>query len=202
MARNHNWEERYQTEENLPWDTGEPAPELISFLSQPENSTISQALDIGCGTGTNAIWLAQKGISVVATDLAPSAIQIALKKAEAQGVKVDFKVGDICQTNPVPENSQDLVFDRGVFHVIPKEQRHLFAERAARALKPGGFWLCLAGSKDEEREDPSIGPPQLSALDIIEKIEPYFMVYQLGRSYFEKIRDRSYLAWHGIFRKR
>ncbi len=195
----HKWEERYQEETAPPWDTKLPAPELEQYFAALDKKP-GNVLEVGCGTGTNAIWLAKQGCKVTATEIAPTALDKA--KASVGGEKIDFHLLDICQSSPVSDSSQDFVFDRGVYHVIPKGERGLFIERIASALKPGGLWLSLVGSKDENRENPENGPPQLSAADLINLIEPFFEIIELNRSHFILPDGAKHLAWKALYRKR
>jgi SAM-dependent methyltransferase len=74
------------------WDTGEPEPELEMLAL---GRVPGRALDLGCGTGTDAIDLARRGWQVVGIDFASEAIDKAKAKAAAAGVKVEFVVGDV-----------------------------------------------------------------------------------------------------------
>ena len=69
----HEWNAHYASGK-APWDTGEPEPELVELLRQHPGS-VGRALEIGCGTGTNALWLAAQGFDVHAIDVAPLAIE-------------------------------------------------------------------------------------------------------------------------------
>ncbi len=197
----HKWEERYQAETAPPWDTKLPAPELEQYFAGLDKSMLPKnVLEVGCGTGTNAIWLAKQGCKVTATEIAPTALDKA--KAAAGSEQVQFHLLDICESSPVSDNSQDFVFDRGVFHVIARAERSLFIKRIASALKPGGFWLSIVGCKDEFRENPENGPPQLSAFDLVTQIEPLFEIFELGRAHFVLADGTKHLAWKALYRKR
>lgn len=203
QAQTHDWEARYQEETVLPWDTGLTAPELEEFFEAiPVTLRPRHVLEIGCGTGTNAIWLARHGCSVVATEIAPTALKAAEAKAKREKLDIQFHLLDICENSPVEDGSRDLAFDRGVFHVIPTAMRPVFVERLAAALKPGGHWLCLAGNKDEDRPDANAGPPQLTAVQLLEHVEPHFEVESLSRSYFILPDGTSHLAWKAIYKRR
>ena len=71
-AEQASWESRYQTGD-VPWDNGVPDPKLKEVL-RTAGLTVGKALDLGCGSGTNVVWLAQQGWEVVGLDLAPTAI--------------------------------------------------------------------------------------------------------------------------------
>src|SRR5512135_1027524 len=74
-----------------PWDSGISPPELLNFIS---NRPAGRAIDIGCGTGTNVVTLAQHGWVVTGIDFVPRAIQLAKRKAEKANVKPDLRIGD------------------------------------------------------------------------------------------------------------
>lgn len=196
-----DWDERYRgAAECRPWDNGAVDAELMrvfaDFKAKP-----TAALEIGCGTGTNAIWLAEQGVSVVATDLAPTAIAEAKTKAETAGVNADFRVHDILQTCPVDGGTIDLVFDRGVFHVMSAEQRSTFVEHVAEGMRAGASWLCLAGSADETKP-PDKGPPRMKASEIILSVEERFEVVSLNQYLFALPDGSEYRAWRALLRKR
>lgn len=199
MTDYRDWDNDYKTNPALPWDIGTPAPELIAVAPTLELPT-KKVLEIGCGTGTNAIWMAQQGYDVTATEVAPTALELAKKKADAAQVSVDFKLSDICEELAVAKESAGFVFDRGVFHTMPEEKRLTFAENVARSLMKGGYWFCLAGSADEKVI--TEGPPKLSATTIITSIEPFFELYKLERTSFTIPTIGEHLAWTCLFRLR
>ncbi len=138
-----NWDERYASGQLLPWDTGRPDSHLVALI---EAGTLApgRALDVGCGTGTNALWLAEHGFEVVGVDISPHAIARARAKAEAAGRSVDFRVHDFL-TAQLDAAAFDLVFDCGVLHVFDTpEARARFAAAVRRVLAPNGRWLSVA----------------------------------------------------------
>ncbi len=202
MNQDYTWDQRYQKgKDALPWDTGEPAQELIEFYEQID-SPPPYVLEIGCGSGTNAIWMAGNKSSVVATDISPAAIAMAKEKCKSRDLQVEFLVSDIMEATPVPAGSVNFVFDRGVYHVMAKEHRRMFIDRVAEALSDAGYWLCLAGNADQIREPGVEGPPQLTAGDLIDPTQEQFELYRLERSTFELPKLGSHLAWKALFRKR
>lgn len=164
----------------LPWDTGLPDPDLVGTLDRLPKG---RALDIGCGTGTNAVYLAGRGYDVVGVDFAPRALERARRRAADAGVSVAFHVVDFL-VDPVPGGPFDLVFDRGCLHVFDEpSERDRFAERVATLLAAGGQWLCLAGSTEGPPRDR--GPPRRSARELVEAIEPHLELLELRRAAFE-----------------
>ncbi len=202
MATEVTWEDHYKNAtDQLPWDIGTPAPELQSAFKELDMAG-RPVLEIGCGTGTNAIWMAEQGCKVVATDISATAIEIAKGKAREAAVEIEFSVADICRDRACGNESVDFVFDRGVFHVMAEDKRALFCECVADALKNGGYWLCLAGSKDEARENPDQGPPQLSAVELIAPVEKLFEIHRLERSNFTLPNGTMHVAWEVLMRRR
>lgn len=123
-----------------PWDTGRVPPEVEEFL---RDHPPGRALDVGCGSGTSSIALAQAGWTVTGMDLAPRAIQLARRKARAAGVDVHFQVADFLRF-PINPSAYDLVLDIGCFHGLPRSQRVDYLHKVERLLIPGGFWLLYA----------------------------------------------------------
>ena len=196
-----HWEERYRTGD-MPWDSGEAEPQLIEVLEELGLGA-GRVLEIGCGTGTDAIELARRGFEVLAVDIAQGAIDRARRKAETAGVQgVAFRRLDVVASAPVEPRWADFVFDRGCFHALTDEQRVRFVLRVADALPPGDYWLCLCGNADEKSDG---GPPRLSATQIISVVEPHFELQKLVRKQFERLRDShepSHLSWQVLLRRR
>ncbi|MBK7841081.1 MAG: class I SAM-dependent methyltransferase [Candidatus Obscuribacter sp.] len=201
-ASAHDWDARYR-DADLPWDSGTPADELVAyFASLAKDNLPGAVLEVGCGTGTNAVWLAQQGCKVTATEIAPTALAMARERAQKAGVEVELGLIDICVTAPVAAASQDFAFDRGVYHVISAVSRPAFVASLAAGLKPGGHWLSVAGSKDEHRDNPDEGPPQLSAVELLQDVEPLFALVKLERSSFVLPNGKVHLAWVALYAKR
>src|SRR5438876_8531777 len=108
-----NWNDRYSTKDT-PWDSGEPSRELQRIVTEGQVRP-SRTLELGCGTGTNAIFLAQQRFDVTAFDLSPLAIEQARSKAARAKVSVRFDQADILHL-PDLGGPVGFVFDRGVYH--------------------------------------------------------------------------------------
>lgn len=193
-----DWEDRYVTGD-LPWDTGRPSDFLTDLVSSGQLAPC-RVLEVGCGTGTNAIWLKQRGFDVVAIDLSPHAIGLARAKAAAEGIEVRLEVADVLAAE-VPGGPYGFAFDRGVWHVFDHhEQRALFAQRVATALEPGGLWLSLLGSTDGPPRDH--GPPRRSARDVAAALEPSLELRELRSVTFDADLPTSARAWLCLAEKR
>ncbi len=123
------------------WDTDVPPPELKALV---ENRNVKgRALDLGCGTGTNAIYMAKHGFTTVGVDFSPKAIKLAHEKEERANANVDFQVGDVTQLDFLREPF-DLVLDVGCFHGLDAAGRARYARHVARLTKPGSKFLLWA----------------------------------------------------------
>jgi SAM-dependent methyltransferase len=192
-----DWNENYATGQ-LPWDTGVPDEQLVSAV---EKGVISpgRTLEVGCGTGTNALWLAQRGFDVVAVDVSPLAIEAARKKAPP-GARCEFAVLDFLVDDP-PRAPFDFVFDRGCFHIFDEEEtRARFAARVGGLLATGGQWLSLIGSTEGAPREG--GPPRRSARDIMNAFEPVLELVELQTFYFDAHIETPARAWSVRARRR
>lgn len=186
-----DWNDRYVTGD-LPWDTGEPDEYLVDFVGSGEVAA-GRALDVGCGTGTNALWLARQGFDVVGVDLASAAIDSARARHEGSGLPCRFERLDVL-AGGLPGGPFDLVFDRGCFHVFDDApDRAVFAARIAEVLAPGGRWLSLVGSTEGPPREH--GPPRRSARDIAEALEPALELLSLRAVMFRANTPRQARAW-------
>ena len=198
MNTKNQFKERYKTK-NTPWDIGKPDFNLIDIVTQTPVKEC-RALDIGCGTGDNSIWLAQKGFDATGIDSTDIALEQAKEKA--------FKANVTCRFFNIDFMSQKVegapfgfAFDRGCFHTLSSEDdRKTFAQKVAAYLDDSGLWLSIIGNADEKRKFP--GPPQRSARDIILAVEPCFEILYLSTTYFGSNSPTPPRAWRCLMRKR
>ncbi len=194
------WNQHYLQAET-PWDSDTADQTLVAFVRSGAVAP-GRALDIGCGTGTHALWLASQGFDVVGIDIAPRAIELARAKAAAAPAPaaVRFAVLDILASLP-DGGPFDFVFDRGVFHVFDTaDDRARFAAQVARCLAPAGQWLSLIGSTEGPPRDE--GPPRRSARDIVHAIEPALEIVELRTILFDLDRPEPPRAWSCVSRRR
>jgi len=119
-----------------PWDSGISPPELLDFMGKHPPG---KAIDIGCGTGTNVITLAQAGWQVTGVDFVPRAINIARRKTKKAGVKAELHVRDATHLKDI-HGPFDLALDMGCFHSIGDRKAGYLSE-LERILAPEGYWL-------------------------------------------------------------
>ena len=192
------FQERYKTG-NTPWEIHRPDYNLINTVQQVPIDP-GRALDIGCGTGNNTIWLQQQGFHAIGIDRTELAIARAREKAHEAKVDCTFHVLDFLNAD-IPGAPFDFAFDRGCFHhFLEYDKLDEFAEKVARALKDDGLWLTLTGSSDETRPGP--GPPRLSARLIVNAVEPRFRILSLLASHFDTDQAVPAKNWVCLMRKR
>lgn len=201
MTDSPNWDDRYKTGET-PWDSGQPSKELQRIVSE-RNIAPTRMLELGCGTGTNAIYLAQLGFTVTALDIAPRAIEQARAKAAKAGVAVDFRQADLLKL-PDMGPAFPFVFDRGVYHHLRTVDLSCFLGVLSRVSRPGGLYLTLAGNAN----DPNAGkgPPCVHAHELCQELSPLFELVQLREFHFAAIvidgKPFEHLGWSALHRRR
>lgn len=130
-----------------PWDSGITPPEVVAFVEG--NVAPGRALDLGCGTGTNALYLGRLGWQVVGIDFSELAIETARTKlATASLPGVTFLYGDVTQlTDEGVTGSFDFVLDIGCFHGVPARRRgHYVREVTAHAHTGATLMMFAFGS--------------------------------------------------------
>jgi SAM-dependent methyltransferase len=122
-----------------PWDTGVTPPELERFV---ESHPPGRALDLGCGTGTNVVYLAKHGWDAVGVDFVGRAVAKARRRARVARVACTFVVGDVTRLGVA--GPFDLALDLGCLHSISVGGRAGYAAGLARVVRPGGTFLLYA----------------------------------------------------------
>jgi SAM-dependent methyltransferase len=127
-----------------PWDSGVSPPELTEFIEGPQARKPGKALDLGCGTGTNAVYMAEHGWQVTGVDFVPQAIAMAKQKAAAANVTPRLLVGDVTR---LPElgvgDGYSFVLDLGCLHAIPRDRRDAYAAGLDAVTDPGADFLVF-----------------------------------------------------------
>jgi cyclopropane fatty-acyl-phospholipid synthase-like methyltransferase len=130
-----------------PWDTNQTPPELYAFIRA---NPPGRALDLGCGTGTNVITLAEHGWQATGVDFIPIAINTARKKAQKAGLDVNFTVGDVTRLDAI-EGPFDLILDIGCYHSLDSDGMEAYRQRIRTLLAPGGSYMIYLFFKDEHQ---------------------------------------------------
>lgn len=123
------------------WDTGLTPPEVVALIENHHSQ--GRALDLGCGTGTHSIYLAQHGFEVVGVDFSPKAIELAHQKARGIPGAIEFRVGDVTRLDFL-HDTFDLVLDVGCFHGLNAADKARYASEVARLTHPRSTLLVYA----------------------------------------------------------
>ncbi len=193
----NDWNQHY-VDGNLPWDSGRPSKELIRVLNE-ESIKPGRAGEFGCGTGTNAIYLASRGFDVTAFDLSPAAVATARENAAKAEGKVEFVEADLCRftSNIAPF---DFLFDRGCYHAVRRVDLPGFIATLKRLTCPGTRFLLLAGNPNEKGPP---GPPTVTAAELCNELEPLFEIQFLREFRFEvPAPPEGFLAWSCLMTRR
>jgi SAM-dependent methyltransferase len=193
-----NFQEKYERGETG-WEINRVDCNLVDVVTTTPIQPCT-VLDIGCGTGNNAIWLQGQGFDVTGVDSSEFALRVAGEKSTEAGIKCSFHLLDFFNDS-LPGAPFDFAFDRGCFH-HPLEAGNFqpFTENVFNNLKEGGLWLTLSGNCDEKRDTP--GPPQISATQIVTAVEPYFEILSLLSGDFDSNQAVPAKNWICLMRKR
>ena len=165
-----------------PWDIGRPQREFVRLAQRGE--VADRVVDLGCGTGENAIMFADRGSTVLGVDAAPLAIDKARIKAKERGSTAEFLVADALEL-PSLRRTFDVATDCGLFHTFSDAERVLFERSLAGILRPGGkyFMLCFS---DREPADWG-GPRRVRKDEIIATFSDGWTVDSIRPARFEAL---------------
>jgi SAM-dependent methyltransferase len=133
------------------WDTGVTPPEVVEAFARGEIPP-GPTLDLGCGTGTNTIYIAQQGRQAIGIDFVPKAIAAAREKARQAGVasQTQFLVADVTDLAKLGLPLCAFAMDMGCFHSLNVEQQRRYAAGLAAQLLPGGRFMLYAADPRNE----------------------------------------------------
>jgi len=145
-AQAAEWDARYSEHDGARW-SGRPNGRLVAEVA---GLTPGRALDVGCGEGADAIWLARGGWTVTAIDVSEVAVIRARQAAEVAGVLVEWVCGDALRTS-FPAGSFDLVSMQ--YLALPKAAGQAAVRALLGTVRPGGLLLAVYHDlSDEHRE--------------------------------------------------
>lgn len=163
-ARLRRFDEFYNGEGNAPWDIQKPQQAVVEF--ERAGAFKGKVLDVGCGSGDNAIFLASKGYNVTGVDFISKAIELARARATVLALQADpgvreklalrFHVGSAFELPAVlgAGETYDTVLDSGFFHTLHSAKlRDEYAASLAAVVRPGSRLMLLAMRAEEEAEE-------------------------------------------------
>jgi SAM-dependent methyltransferase len=148
-------------------DTNITPPEVVAVIEGDATFPAGRALDLGCGTGTNVIYLAQHGWQAVGVDFSPVAIQQARKRAK-DTPGAPFVEGDVSRLSRLGIGGPfDFVLDIGCYHGLPAHARQAYVQEVARVTRPGALFMMWAIARDRWPFLP--GAPAMQDKEIAER---------------------------------
>jgi SAM-dependent methyltransferase len=176
------------------WDIGRPQR---AFVALAEAGLIADpVLDVGCGTGELALFLARRGHRVLGIDLSSRAIEQAKAKARWRRIPAQFLVWDaLAVARLAPQFSFGTVVDCAMFHVLGDIERDRFVAGLAAVLRPGGLYCVLGDARRNPRESYGLSPAELR-----ERFRDGWRVELVTETVFERRYSRN-PAYFGIVRR-
>jgi len=172
------------------WDRGIVPPELETLVKQ--DNTRGRALDLGCGTGTNSIYLAEQGFKVTGVDFVPRAVELARGKAARAGAAIDLRVADVTQLDFL-HDPFDLALDVGCFHGLSMDARARYVAGLTRLMRPGGRFLLFAFDRPAFPENYGVLPAEVERL--------FSTGWNLARAQHLTYRNGRPASWYWFVRR-
>ena len=171
------------------WDIARPQPAIVRLAQSGE--IVGTVLDVGCGTGENALYLSSLGHEVTAIDTAQGAIDKARRKSLERQLRVNFRLVDALAV-PCLGLTFDTVIDSGLFHVFSDEERVEYSNNLGAVLMPGGRYFMLCLSERETRE----GPRRVTKAEITDAFRDGWTINDIQETKFETlIHEGGAWAW-------
>ena len=173
--------------EDIPWVLEIP-PDALTQLVESGKVKPCKSVDLGCGTGNYAIYLASVGFDVTGIDISPTAIRIAEENAKNKGIKCNFLVADVLGGLDEVKEAFDFVYDWGLLHHLFPADRGKYVENVHRILNPGGKYLSVCFSEKDPKfggsgkyRDTSLGTVLYfsSEDELRDLFKPYFKIKEL-----------------------
>lgn len=149
---------------DVPWDILEPPDILVDLVESGRVIAPCDTVDLGCGTGNQALWFASRGFRVTGIDLSTEAIAIASSHASDRGLACRFVARDLTGDVADLAGSFDFAYDWKVLHHVFPEKRARWASCVRQLLRPGGTYFSLCFSEREPTGFPGTGKIRETAL--------------------------------------
>jgi SAM-dependent methyltransferase len=183
------------------WDTGITPPELVEIVEGPDAIPPGRALDLGCGTGTNAVYLARHKWDATGVDFIPGAIAGANNKVHETNVQAKFVVGDVTRLEKLGITGPfALVVDIGCFHGIAEDRRSAYAKGVSNLTKPGSTLLMFAFGKTRKATG-GRGFIGVSKQDLISLFGSAFELVDVRKGEEQHQGEHRLPAWYRLVRR-
>ncbi len=210
------WEKEYRNPKLVTKNEGPQADTVrfLKFLKKEQKYIVRDKtiLDLGCGTGRNANYLAEKGNKVIGIEISKTALSLAQSRAHDLDIDVDYRLGDIGEPYTIDDSSMDIILDITSSNSLDEKGRAAYLQEVSRILKKGGYFfvraLCKDGNKNVKnllKDSPGveydtyimreIGLTErvFSREDFIEMYSKYFKILSLEKkTSYTTVNDRIY----------
>jgi len=192
------WDSAYRGGKRPGWDTGRPSSELVQAVESGKIKPC-RTLELGCGLGTNAIYLAGRKFDASALDIAPSALSGAMERAKKAGVSVTWVLADVLA--PPKIGPFDFIYDRGCYHGVRRASAAGYVETLRKLTRPGSLVLIEAGNANEARQ---YGPPRVKEEELRADFSPDFDFVELREAHFDTSdpKAKGALSWFILLRRK
>lgn len=173
------WRSTYEENryDQLPWFDPGPSPPVKLAVEEGFLATGGTVLDIGCGAGSNVLFLAERGYRAHGVDLSPGAVAAARARAAEAGLRVDIEEGDALDLR-FADASFDGLVDNGCFHTLPLSRRKEYADEVHRILRPDGRFVLSWVAREHVAP---MGPRHRPSLqEVATVLEPQFLFERTG----------------------
>ena len=173
--------------ERIPWNIESP-PDVLTGLVKSGRVRPCRAIDLGCGAGNYAVWLAGLGFDVTGVDSSPTAIQIACENAKKKGVRCTFVAADLLGDLHPVEGTFDFAYDYELLHHLLPEERAVYIKNVCRLTRQHAtyFSVCFSdgdpqfGGHGKTRKTPLGTLLYFSSEDEIQDlVSPHFHILEL-----------------------
>ncbi len=174
-----------KTAAELPWSHEEPSLFLAEICRERKPG---RALDMGCGSGTDSVYLAGQGWEVTALDFVPKALEYTQQRANAAGVRVTPVVADITEWQA--PHAYDLVLDHGLLHNMDPQRHAAYRERVMKLIGDDGELLLLHWHPlFPGQGNGKMGPRRVDREEILKFFAPDLQLRYFAREEFEDLPD-------------
>ncbi len=179
-----------------PWDIGRAQPEVVGIADV--GGFAGTVIDVGCGTGENALELSARGLQVIGVDASPRAVEKARAKALERGLSTEFLLADALSLGSLGRTFHTAL-DCGVFHVFEDVERPVYVASLASVLETGGVLHLLCFS---DRQPGTMGPRRVSDKELRDSFADGWRVVEIvATTFVANLPGGGAAAWHATIER-